>query len=288
MEYPQGLVDLHIHTRCSDGGLSPGEVIEYAAARGIRTIAITDHDTIAGNEPALEASVQAGVEVIPGVEISTQWDGITFHVLGFGIRRITDAVRRTFEFLEVSRRERNPRMVEKLRRLGIEVTMEEVAAEAGASLVGRPHFARVLLRKGVVDSIQEAFDRFLGRDAAAYVNKDRLTPSQACTIIREAGGLVVLAHPGLIEKDHPGRVPTLVEQLLPLGLAGIEAYYSRHTPEQTDLYLELAHRFGLLVTGGSDFHRADEAGPDMGRGFGNLRVPYPCVSALKRRLEELS
>jgi 3',5'-nucleoside bisphosphate phosphatase len=277
-------VDLHIHTRCSDGGLTPAEVVAYALERRLQAIAITDHDTIAGNPLALKAAAGRGIEVLPGVEISTHWDGVTFHVLGYGIDPEASEVSQTFAFLEESRRQRNPRMIEKLRQQGIDVTLEEVVAEAGDSLVGRPHFARVLLRKRAVGSLQEAFDRFLGRGAAAYVDKDRLTPARACEVIRRAGGVVVLAHPGLIEKDHPGRLGPLLEHLLPLGVEGIEAYYSRHTPEQTASYLTLARTHGLLATGGSDFHQRDEAGPDVGTGFGNLRVPYTCFSSLRERL----
>jgi hypothetical protein len=288
MESLQNIVDLHIHTRCSDGGLTPDEVIEYAASRGLRAVAITDHDTIAGNAPALTAAARAGLEAIPGVEISTHWEGITFHVLGYGMRRVSETVRRTFAFLEESRRQRNPRIAEKLRRLGVEITFEEVVAEAGASLVGRPHFARVLLKKGAVDSQQEAFDRYLGRGAAAYVDKERLAPADACKVIHEAGGVVVLAHPGLVEQDHPGRLPALLKELSVLGLTGIEAYYSRHTPGQTARYLELARRLGLIVTGGSDFHRRDEPGPDLGTGFGELRVPYSCFESLLRKIAAAS
>ncbi|MBI5445318.1 MAG: PHP domain-containing protein [Deltaproteobacteria bacterium] len=283
----EALIDLHVHTRCSDGALTPAEIVDYALARGLGAVAITDHDTIDGNPEALEAARGKEIRVIPGVEISTHWDGVTFHILGYGFRRTTPAVAEAFAFLEESRRQRNPRMIEKLRGHGIDITMEEVLEEAGSSLVGRPHFARVLVRKRAVDSIQSAFDKFLGRGAAAYVDKARLTPARACEVIREAGGLVVLAHPGLIEKDYPGRLPALTERLLALGLAGIETYYSRHTPEQTASYIALARRHGLLVTGGSDFHQRDETGPDLGVGFGNLRVPPACLTALQEALARI-
>lgn len=282
------VVDLHIHTACSDGVLSPEAVVERAAGRGLRAIAITDHDTVDGNAEALEAGRRRGIAVVPGVEISTQWEGTTFHLLGYGMRRRPKGVRDTFDFLERSRRERNPRMVEKLRALGIEITLDEVAREAGGSLVGRPHFARVLLARGVVSTVQEAFDRLLGRGAAAYVDKERLVPAAAVELIREAGGVAVLAHPGLIEADRPGLLPRLLDHLIGLGLAGLEAFYSGHSEAESLRYAALAARRGLLVSGGSDFHRPGEGGPELGVGFGGLRVPDSCYETLVHRISSLA
>jgi 3',5'-nucleoside bisphosphate phosphatase len=278
------MVDLHIHTTCSDGGLTPGEVVAYALARGLGAVAITDHDSVEGNDEAVRVGREAGLPVVPGVEISTQWEGITFHLLGYGLSRLTERVRRSFEFLVESRRQRNPRMIRRLQELGLDITLDEVFAEAGESLVGRPHFARVLLRKGAVGSMQQAFDRYLGRGAPAYVHKERLTPAQSAELIREAGGVMVLAHPGLLEGERQGALAGVLAHLLSLGLAGIEVYYSRHTAEQVARYGELARRHGLLLTGGSDFHRPGEGGPEMGIGYGSLRVPDECYQALIERI----
>lgn len=279
-----GLVDLHIHSNRSDGALAPSDVVELAAARGLRAVALTDHDTIAGTGEALEAGLAFGVEVIAGTEISLRWGGATFHLLGYGMRPEAPPLREALDFLAESRRARNPRMAARLRDLGVDVTWEEILAEAGDSLVGRPHFARVLLRKGVVSSIQEAFDRFLGRAAPAYVDKQRLAPAEACDVIARSGGVAVLAHPGLVERDYPGRLPAVLDEMLRLGMQGIEAFHSRHSPEQTASYLDFARRHGLVVTGGSDFHRTEEGSPDLGSGYGDLRVPYSCAVRLKRRL----
>jgi len=282
------MIDLHVHTTCSDGGLTPSQAVAYAAARGLEGLAITDHDTIAGNPEAEEAARRRGIPFVSGTEISSRWDGITFHLLGYGFHRVTTRVREAFAFLEESRAQRNPRMARQLRDLGIDITWEEVLAEAAGSLVGRPHFARVLLRKGAVRTLQEAFDRYLGRGAPGYVDKQRLTPAEAAEIIGEAGGVMVLAHPGLLETERPGSLDRVVEHLLSVGLAGIEVHYSRHTEEQTARYQALARRHRLLVTGGSDFHRSGEGGPEMGTGFGGLRVPNACLQKLQERLATAS
>lgn len=278
------MVDLHIHTNCSDGELTPTEVVGSALALGLQAVAITDHDTIAGNEEAVAAGQASGLPVIPGVEISTRSDGVTYHLLGYGLRRITERVESSFAFLAASRRQRNPQIVERFQRMGIDLSLEEVLREANGALLGRPHFARVLLRKGIVASVQEAFDRFLGRGAPAYVDKKRLSPEEACDVIREAGGVVVLAHPGLIEKERPEILPLVLKRLLDLGLAGVEVYYSRHTRQQVLRYVRLARDRGLIVTGGSDFHRDSEGAPKLGTGFGDLRVPDSCFEALRQRL----
>lgn len=284
-EEARGTVDLHLHTSRSDGTLTPSAVVRLAQAARVKAIAITDHDTVDGNDEAVEEGRRVGLPVVRGVELSTQWNSITFHLLGYGLRPGGEELRKTFLFLEDCRNQRNPLMIGRLRELGVPVTMDEVRKEAGGAMVGRPHFARVLLRKGVVGSTQEAFERYLGRGAAAFVDKVRLSPADACRLIHEAGGAAVLAHPSLVERDHPSRLAGLVEHLVPLGLAGIEAYYSSHTPEQTASYLALAKRLGLLVTGGSDFHQPGaDAGPQLGSGFGNLRVPYSCYLALAARI----
>jgi predicted metal-dependent phosphoesterase TrpH len=278
------MIDLHTHSHCSDGALSPESLVERAHQRGIRALALTDHDTLAGNARALAAGRRWGLSVLAGIEISTQWRGLTFHLLGYGVTRTGGAVASTLAYLVESRRQRNPGIVAKLRGLGVEITLEEVRAEAGGEVVGRPHFARVLLAKGVVRSHQEAFDRFLGRGAAAYLDKDRLDPEAACRLVRDAGGVAVLAHPGLIERDRRETLVPLLDHLTDRGLAGVEAYYSAHDPGQTLRYRDLARQRGLLVTGGSDFHGPGQGGPELGRGFGSLSVPGGCWEALQERL----
>ncbi len=280
------MVDLHTHTRCSDGALAPAELVALAARKGLSAVAITDHDTVEGNAEAVAAGKNASIAVVPGVEISTQWTGVTFHLLGLGLDRTTPLVEERFRFLADSRRERTPRMLQRLHGLGIEVDPEEVTREAGGGVVGRPHLARVLVRMGAASSVQDAFDRFLGRGKAAYVDKARLSPADACAVIRDAGGAVILAHPGLVEQDRPGLLPALLDHLLPLGLDGLEAYYSRHSPAQSRRYRQLARKRGLIITGGSDFHDGRDGGPDLGTGLGDLRVPDDCYRALTALLAD--
>ncbi|NOY45364.1 MAG: PHP domain-containing protein [Deltaproteobacteria bacterium] len=280
------MVDLHTHSTASDGTWPPGRIVEEAARLGLRAVGLTDHDSVDGNAELVEAGRALGVAVVPGVEISTRWKDVTFHLLGYGIDPRIPEVRAAFERLARSRETRAPRMVARLQNLGIPITLDEVRTEAGAALVGRPHVARVLVRKGVVRDVQDAFDRLLGRGKPAYVDKDRLDPAEACRTIRRAGGVAVLAHPGLIEEDAPDLLRPLLDHLVDLGLEGVEAFYSRHTREQQERYRSFAARRNLLVTGGSDFHEPGSDGPALGTGYGALKVPDACFEALARLLED--
>lgn len=278
------MIDLHLHSDCSDGTLAPEALVERACRLGVKALALTDHDTMAGNARAVAAGKQLGPTVLPGIELSTEWHGFTFHLLGYGVTETGPAVATTLAFLLESRQRRNPGIVAKLQQLGINITLEEIRAEAGSEVVGRPHFARVLKRKGVVRSTQEAFERFLGRGAAAYLDKARLSPEAACRLVHDAGGVAVLAHPGIIERERPNLLVALLDHLTHLGLAGIEAYYSSHDPGQTLHYRNLAAQRNLIVTGGSDFHAPGPEGPELGRGFGGLNVPTTCWESLEECL----
>ncbi|WP_426447260.1 PHP domain-containing protein [Paenibacillus sp. S-38] len=245
--------DLHTHTLASDGTRPPADNVRLAAEAGLSAVAITDHDTVGGLDEALEAGRTYGITVVPGVEISTVSGGEDIHVLGYWIdHKDTRFLERLAGLREVRDR-RNEMIIEKLQELGLEVTMEDVL-ESVRSLkrerdtVGRPHIADALVRKGYVANMAEAFDRYLAKGAAAYVNPPRITPSEAVGWIREAGGAPVLAHPGLYSQDG------LIAELAAAGLAGVEAYHADHTPEQEAHYEALAQRHGLLVTAGSDYH----------------------------------
>jgi 3',5'-nucleoside bisphosphate phosphatase len=279
------MIDLHVHTTMSDGTLSPEEVVGYALKRGLRAIAVTDHDTIAGIVPAQAAAANSNLEVIPGVEISTQWPSGIMHILGYFVRPEDPDLLACLAWLSRGRRERIPLILAKLRDNGVHITEQDVAEEAVGGVPGRPHVANVMLRKGHVNTRQDAFDRYLKKGAPAYVVKIKLEPEKAIQAIAKAGGVPVLAHPYSLRQDDPGRLSEIVNQLLTWGLRGIEAYYSQHTREQTETYLTLASSFGLTVTGGSDFHGANKPGVEMGVVPAAGCLPYRMVQDLKAAAE---
>lgn len=245
--------DLHTHTTASDGLQRPAENVAMAAARGLGAIAITDHDTVDGIAEALEAGERLGIAVVPGVEISTVAEGIDIHVLGYYVDwRDADWQSKLARLLTL-REQRNDMMLAKLNELGLSITLEDVLEEAKAQgkdggSIGRPHIAAVLANKGYVASMQEAFDRYLGQDGAAYANPPRLHPFEALEWIRQAGGTSVIAHPGLYRNDE------LVRAVIARGAEGIEVYHSDHDAADEERYLAMAREYGLIVTGGSDFH----------------------------------
>jgi 3',5'-nucleoside bisphosphate phosphatase len=245
--------DLHTHTLASDGMNTPADNVKLAYEAGLAAIAITDHDTVAGVSEAIERGKAIGVEVVPGVEISTIAGGQDIHVLGYYIDIRNPLFLQRLEGLRTVRKQRNLLMIARLNELGMELSLEEVehiAAKKSPELmsVGRPHIAEVMMKKGYVTSHQEAFDIYLGTTGAAYVNPPRIRPEEAIDWIHEAGGAAVLAHPGLYHDDP------LVEKLAECGLDGIEVYHSDHTAEDEQRYSAIASRYGLLITAGSDFH----------------------------------
>ena len=279
-----GSVDLHLHTTASDGVLSPSRIVNYAKEKGLQAIAITDHDTIEGNPEALNEGVKAGLEVIPGVEISAQCDLGSMHILGFFIDSENRALNKRLARLQETRAERNPKMAQKLRDLGLDITYEDVLEASGGGQVGRPHFAHVLLKKGYVTSVQEAFDRYLKKGAPAYVDKFRFDPSEAIGLIREAAGIPVLAHPFTVHLPSHHRLNDLLGKLVRMGLMGIEVYYPEHTSDQVSLYKGFADELGLLITGGSDYHGFEADKVQIGMGSRDTRLSYSLVEAMKRAL----
>jgi hypothetical protein len=253
--------DLHTHTTASDGTLTPTELVRAARERGLSLLAITDHDTTAGVAEARRAAAGDGaaVRIVPGVELSAEGPPGKCHLLGLGIDPDDETLREALARLSGDRQTRNARMAERLRALGVPLTLDEVAAVAPAGAnVGRPHFAQALVEKGIVVTLKEAFDRFLGDGAPAYVAKAVLSPADAIALIHGAGGRAFVAHPGLLRlrehETHEGRL----RDLQALGMDGVEAYYGAHAPAQTERFLRLARKLGLLVTGGSDFHGANK------------------------------
>jgi predicted metal-dependent phosphoesterase TrpH len=277
------MIDLHTHTTHSDGSATPRELIERACAKRARAVAITDHDTVGAIGEARAAAERFGVEFVDGIEISAEYSPGTIHILGYCIDGESRALDKKLLELKQARERRNPQIAERLRLLGFDISYDEVANLAGNQVVGRPHFARVMIEKGYVASIQEAFDRFLKKGAAAYVEKARLSPAESIALIHEAGGVAVLAHPYQLKLESYEATDELVGELAGVGLDGIEALYSRHTAAQRHSYSEIASRHDLLVTGGSDYHGSYKPDISLVTGLGDLEVPYELLEALKAR-----
>lgn len=249
-------IDLHAHTTASDGSLSPTELVRKAAALGLTALAVTDHDTLGGLAEAQSAAAEVGMELVPGVELSVEDDGGRFHLLGYLFDPNNIPLQETLVRIRAGRAARNEQMAQKMADLGLPITMDDVRAEAGedTEVIARPHFAQALIKKGVVTSVKEAFDRYLATGKPLYMPKEVLTPRDAIAMIHAAGGVAVMAHPGLIALSAIAlaqRIETLARED---GLDGLEAYYSQHSPADTTRFLALAQANTLLVTGGSDFH----------------------------------
>lgn len=274
-------IDLHIHSNASDGSLPPVEVVRLAQERGLRALALTDHDTIDGLAEAVAAGEQVGVEVIPGVEISARHPGGSMHILGYFLEYEDRLLAQRLAVLKQARKDRNPQIIAKLNALGIPLRMEQVERISGRGQMGRPHIARALYEGGYVRSLQEAFDIYLGNQGKAYVSKFRFPPEEAVEMIREAKGVPVLSHPFTLNLRNSEDLRGRLQELKGLGLAGIEVFYPEHSPEQTALYLGLARELGLLVTGGSDFHGDNKPEVELGRISCQKKLTYDLVEALK-------
>lgn len=279
-------IDLHLHTTHSDGSQSPAEVVRLAHEAGVSALAITDHDITTGLPEAIAAGQELGIEIIPGIEISSRHGESELHVLGYFLKWEDAQLNARLMTLRESRHRRNPKIVELLQAAGIDITYDEVRAVAGSDSVGRPHIARVLMDKKVVTTAKEAFDRFLAEGKAAYVPRDLPAPVDAIRWIKDAGGLAVLAHPTWV-KTTEGTLTDLARQLKEQGLDGVEVHYSTHTPRQTRTYLSLAKQLGLLVTGGSDFHGMTKPDIEVGTGKGSLHVPDVLLPKLKDAVARL-
>ena len=275
------MIDLHTHSTCSDGTFSPAELVREAKRSGLTHLSLTDHDTAQGVAEARAEAGALGLSFIGGLEISAEYQPGTLHVLGYGFDENDAVLGERLEYVRRCRAERNPKIAENLRALGIDVDMEEVKAASGHGLVGRPHFAKVLFDKGYVGSLQEAFDRYLAKGRPAYVNKVRLTPEESLSVMRKAGGVAVLAHPLQLKAGRDGELEAVVKRLVDLGLQGMECYYRNHSARDTEALLALALKCGLIATGGSDFHGANRPGIRLGTGEGNLDVPLECWEQLR-------
>lgn len=271
--------DLHIHTNISDGCLSPSEVVHIGAKIGLKAVAITDHDTMDGVAEALQEGKKVNINVVPGVELSTEYMNIEIHILGYYVDCNNKEFQLMLEKLRICRLQRVKNMVKKLNSLGCKVNLEEVMVltEKGGA-VGRPHVARILTKKGYVNNVQDAFDRYIGCNAPAYVEKYKLTPYEVIKMVLKAGGVPLLAHPGLIRNDD------IALELIKEGLRGIEVYHPKHNDEQVRKYLAMALSHDLLLTGGSDCHDIDRLN---GSEIGSVTVSMYHVEKLKKAAEKI-
>ncbi len=266
-------VDLHTHSNASDGQFAPADIIRLADEAKLAAVAITDHDTIDGLAEA-RAAVEQYPELtfVSGIEVSASFDGGSAHIVGLCIDEEAGDLASAMEFMRQARRDRNPLIIDRLRGLGCDISLEEVAAlvsenrQGSDGLIGRVHIAEVLRRKGIVHTTQEAFDRFIAAGGPAYVGRERLSPAETCKAIISSGGIAILAHPGLLRWDNTAQLARIVASMKRAGIGGVEAYHSSHSPQVTRACLDVAKKYSLFVTGGSDFHGGNR--PDV-------RVGYP-------------
>ncbi len=276
------MIDLHVHSTFSDGSMAPEELVDCAAKAGITALALTDHDGMLGIDRFMSACEQKGIRGIPGVEISIELPGSTMHMLGYFIDHHNVRILEALTRMRRGREERNQLILERLKVLGMPLTWEEVSRLAREDVVGRPHFAQAMITRGYVKKKEEAFVRFLGKGKPAYVERDRFSVEESITLIREAGGVPILAHPYTLNMGRR-RLRDFLAELAAKGVQGIEAYYSEHSHEQQRFCLNMAQNLGWVVTGGSDFHGAMNPHIHLGVGFGTLNIPDELVDFLYAR-----
>ena len=275
------MIDLHTHSTCSDGTLTPEELAAAALEMGLEAVALTDHDTVSGVERFLAAASGTPLHAVPGVELASMLFNKDIHIVGLFIDPRNGTLLSALEQMRLWREARNAEMVEKIRSKGYEISMDEVLTEAGGESVGRPHMAAVLLRKGYFENMQGVFNRLIGRNGSCYVCR-QYYPVDACIrLIHEAGGLAIWAHP--LHAAHGARAALrkIGSRLVSYGLDGLECYYSMFAEQQQTDALEFANARSLLISGGSDFHGASHPQVKMGTGIdGNLAIPFEIYERL--------
>lgn len=276
------MIDLHCHSTCSDGSDAPERLCELAAETGLSALALTDHDTLDGIEAARRRAGELGIRLVPGCEVSCSWSPGTLHVLCYFVEPGEGPLQEELLRLAADRAARNELMVERLATLGLPITREEVEVEAGGQGIGRPHFAAVLVRNGAAASIQDAFDRFLGKGAPGYVSKARVHAPEILAKAKASGAVAVVAHPLSLGLEGETLAGALGE-LAGAGLGGLECHYARYDPDTRTELESLAGHLGLAVTGGSDYHGNYKPGLLLGTGLGDLDVPDALLEALEGR-----
>ena len=275
-------VDLHVHSSASDGTDAPDLVVAKAAGIGLTALALTDHDTLSGIPAARRAAAQFPIELISGVELSVDHADVKIHMLAYFLEPNPGPLQNRLEELRTGRTTRNRRIVERLNELGYPITMEDVLRQAAGDAVGRPHIADALVEAGAIEHRSEAFVDLLSDGGSAYVERDRLTAIDAIRLAGESGGVTSIAHPLTISADA-ATLRSIFEDLRDAGLAGIEAYYSEHTPAIRTQLANVAADLGLVATGGSDYHGLGKPDLQIGSGWGDLIVPDAALEELRQR-----
>lgn len=272
-------IDLHTHSIKSDGSMTPAEVVQEAKRAGLAAIALSDHDTVAGVREAMEEGERIGVEIVPAIEFSVQSETET-HILAYYIDIDSPELKEILESVNDVRRERNEETCRKLNELGFDVTMNEALAIAPNGIVGRAHFARLLVDKGYTSSVKEGFKLYLENGKYAYCGKQKLTAEETVRLIKRCGGLSFVAHPHLIKLEDD-KLREFLSSLKGCGLDGVEGYYTEYTPEMQQKYQTMAKELGLLISGGTDFHAAMKPHISIGVGLGNMKIPYSVLENIK-------
>ena len=281
------MIDLHTHSTESDGTLTPQELMQSASDIGLSAIALTDHDTVGGLSKAKPVAENLGIELVPGIELSTDYNGTEVHMLGFYIDDTNPAfLKKLQEFID-SRNLRNEKMAFLLQKEGFSITLEDLYREYPDSVITRAHFARYLVEHGYVKDRDTVFRKYLGDNCRCYVPREKITPFEAIDLIHLGGGLAFFAHPVLCHMNHD-RLRFFVRDLKEAGLTGMEAVYSMNSPGDERNMKKLAQEFDLLISGGSDFHGENKPYIHLGTGKGNLRIPDSILDAIKAEKERVS
>ena len=274
------IVDLHTHTTESDGSFTPEELILEAKRVGLSAIAITDHDSIAGISKAAPIAAEQGIELIPGVELSTDYNGKEVHVVGLFIDTENEYFLGKIKEFKENRDNRNAIMVENLQQEGFAITMEELTAENPDCVITRANIARFMYEHGMIPTIQTAFEKYIGDNCKCYVNRFKITPMDGVRLIKEAGGTAILAHP-LLYHMSDATLQKMVDEMKATGLDGIESIYCTYTPAEERQMKQFAKENGLLISGGSDFHGTTKPKLELGTGYGKLYIPYEVLEGIK-------
>lgn len=277
------IIDLHTHSTESDGTLTPEELMQEASHVGLSAIALTDHDSIDGIKKARPIADSLGIELISGVELSTSYQEQEIHIVGLFLDETNELLCQKLQQFRECRDQRNEKMVQALQKEGLSITMEGLLSENPDCVITRANIARYLLNHKQIRSIQEAFERYIGDRCSCYVGREKISPVEAVELIKQAGGIAILAHP-LLYHMSTARLITLLSELKLAGLTGIEAIYSTYSTSDEQQIKRLAKEFELCISGGSDFHGKNKPNIQLGTGRGHLYIPYSVLEDLKKQL----